>query len=102
MLEGSRYAQSGQNEKCEQTGKSDYRGKIRVNTVDVVAEEEQEEERLLTSSEIARRAGVSRRTVASWVQQGILTPDFVTAGGQGRFRWSTVEAQLREHRRRSE
>jgi DNA-binding transcriptional MerR regulator len=65
-----------------------------------VADDEQQE-RLLTSSDVARRAGVSRRTVASWVQQGILTPDFITAGGQGRFRWSSVEAQLREHRRRS-
>jgi len=63
--------------------------------------DEEQEERLLTSSEVARRAGVSRRTVASWVQQGILTPAFVTAGGQGRFRWSSVEEQLREHRRRS-
>ena len=63
--------------------------------------DDEQGERLLTSSEVARRAGVSRRTVASWTKQGILTPDFVTAGGQGRFRWSSVEAQLREHRRRS-
>ena len=48
------------------------------------------------------RAGVSRRTVASWVQQGILAPDFVTAGGHYRFRWSSVERRLRERRERGE
>ena len=80
---------------------TDYPGKIGLSSVDPMAGDAQGE-RLLTSSEVARRAGVSRRTVASWVQQGILAPDFVTAGGHYRFRWSSVERQLREQRQRDE
>jgi hypothetical protein len=97
------------NGKCEYLelsgiiAQTDYPGKIGISSVGAVThdDEQQQAEPLLTSSQIARRAGVSRRTVATWVQRGILVPDFITAGGQGRFRWTSVEAQLREHRRRS-
>ena len=55
---------------------------------------------LLPSGEIARRLGVSVRTIGQWVTDGALTPDVVTAGGRYRFRWSSVERQLRERRER--
>jgi predicted site-specific integrase-resolvase len=43
---------------------------------------------------------VSVRTIGQWVADGALTPDVVTAGGRYRFRWSSVERQLRERRER--
>jgi excisionase family DNA binding protein len=57
---------------------------------------------LLPSGEIARRLGVTPRTISSWVADGRIVPDVVTAGGRYRFRWSSVERQLRERRERDE
>lgn len=59
-------------------------------------------EPLLTSTQVATRAGVSRHTIANWVRAGKLVPSLVTMGGQYRFRWSDVEKQLREARERDE
>ncbi|MGW5791003.1 excisionase family DNA-binding protein [Saccharopolyspora sp. NPDC003752] len=59
-----------------------------------------ESARLITSSEVARKLGVSRQTVARWVREGVITPAFVTAGGQGRFDLEQVKHQLREHGQR--
>jgi excisionase family DNA binding protein len=52
------------------------------------------EEGLLTSSDVAQRLGVSNRTVARWVREGRLKPEYVTPGGQNRFRWEDVRSQL--------
>jgi excisionase family DNA binding protein len=50
---------------------------------------------LLTSSDVAKRLGVTRRTVSHWVQVGKLIPTVTTLGGQYRFRWSDVQEQMR-------
>ena len=51
---------------------------------------------LLTSGEVARRLGVTPRTVAIWASTGKLRPTVRTPGGRLRWRWSDVVAQLRE------
>jgi MerR HTH family regulatory protein len=56
-------------------------------------------EPLLPSGEIAKRIGVSVRTIGQWVTDGVLVPDVVTPHGRYRWRWSSVERQLREQRR---
>ncbi|MBL8927075.1 MAG: helix-turn-helix domain-containing protein [Pseudonocardia sp.] len=58
--------------------------------------DQQQPEPLITSGEVARRLGVTPGAIASWVRQGRLRPAVRTAGGRYRFRWSEVEAQLRE------
>jgi excisionase family DNA binding protein len=60
------------------------------------------DEPLLPSGEIARRLGVTTRTIGQWVADGRLVPDVVTAGGRYRWRWSEVQRQLRERRERGE
>jgi DNA-binding transcriptional MerR regulator len=57
------------------------------------------EEPLLPSGEIARRLGVTTRTIGQWVADGLLVPDVVTAGGRYRWRWTEVQRQLRERQR---
>jgi excisionase family DNA binding protein len=52
------------------------------------------EEGLLTSTEVAHRLSVSNRTIARWVREGRLKPEYVTPGGQSRFRWEDVRTQL--------
>jgi excisionase family DNA binding protein len=53
-----------------------------------------QEEALLTSAELAKRLSVSPRTVARWVQEGRLKPEYTTPGGKHRFRWLDVRKQL--------
>jgi predicted site-specific integrase-resolvase len=60
-----------------------------------------ESDPLLPSGAIARRLGVSVRTIGQWVTDGALVPDVVTAGGRYRFRSSSVERQLWERRERN-
>ncbi|HXV94216.1 MAG TPA: helix-turn-helix domain-containing protein [Pseudonocardia sp.] len=60
----------------------------------------EEWEPLITSGEVARRLGVTSRAVARWVDRGMIRPAVVTPGGRYRFRWSEVEAQLREQQER--
>jgi excisionase family DNA binding protein len=52
------------------------------------------DEGLLTSRDLSRRLGISPRTVARWVREGRLTPEYTTPGGQYRFRWDDVRKQL--------
>ena len=51
-------------------------------------------EPLLSSGDVAKRLGVSRRTVSEWVRIGRLAPTWTTLGGRHRFRWSDVQAQI--------
>ncbi|WP_081722703.1 helix-turn-helix domain-containing protein, partial [Saccharopolyspora rectivirgula] len=51
--------------------------------------------RLIASSELARELGVSRSTIARWVQNGWIKPALVTAGGQARFDLDDIKEQLR-------
>jgi excisionase family DNA binding protein len=53
-----------------------------------------QDEELLTSSDVAKRLAVSPRTVARWVQEGRLKPEYTTPGGKHRFRWEDVRRQL--------
>jgi len=57
---------------------------------------------LITTRDVAQRLGVSPRTIARWVADGVLVPAFTTVGGQFRFRWSEVEQQLRAQRQTDE
>ncbi|MBB5153510.1 helix-turn-helix domain-containing protein [Saccharopolyspora phatthalungensis] len=56
--------------------------------------------RLLTSSQLADELGVSRRSVARYVQAGILVPELFTPGGQARFDLEDSKRQLREYTRK--
>jgi excisionase family DNA binding protein len=58
------------------------------------------EEPLISSGDVARRLGVTTRAVGRWVARGMLTPAVTTPGGRYRFRWSEVQAQLRELRQK--
>jgi DNA-binding transcriptional MerR regulator len=56
--------------------------------------------KLLTSSQLALELGVSRRSIARYVQAGILVPELYTPGGQARFDLEDSKRQLREHTRK--
>ncbi|MGH4025510.1 MAG: MerR family DNA-binding transcriptional regulator [Pseudonocardiaceae bacterium] len=60
------------------------------------------DEPLITTGEVARRLGVTTSAVDRWAQRGMLTPAVTTPGGRYRWRWSEVEQQLHEQRRRDE
>ena len=67
-----------------------------------------ESERLLTTAQAARELGLSRRTLARYAAEGLLTPT-VTLGGLRRshYKWRLdgpdgLRAQLRELGRRRE
>ncbi|MGH3978903.1 MAG: helix-turn-helix domain-containing protein [Pseudonocardiaceae bacterium] len=57
---------------------------------------------LLSTGETARVLGISIRTLQRWVRDGIVTPDFTTAGGHHRFDPEHVRDQLRARRERTE
>lgn len=52
----------------------------------------------LTTSDVARQLGVTRRTVGKWVESGVLVPTLITPGRKFRWHWSDVEDQLRAQR----
>ncbi|MCC5697380.1 helix-turn-helix domain-containing protein, partial [Klebsiella pneumoniae] len=58
--------------------------------------------RLIASSELARELGVSRSTIARWVQNGWIKPALVTAGGQARFDLDDIKEQLRQRQLQQE
>ena len=51
------------------------------------------------SSQLADELGISRRSVARYVQAGILVPELYTPGGQGRFDLADSKQQRRDHSR---
>lgn len=67
---------------------------VSVDQLAYVRDVGDQDEGLLTSSDLAKRLGVSTRTVARWVQEGRLQPEYTTPGGKHRFRWEDVRAQL--------
>lgn len=50
---------------------------------------------LLSTADVARELGVSRRTVARWVERGWVTPAVTLPGGAHRFRLEDVVEELR-------
>jgi excisionase family DNA binding protein len=60
------------------------------------------DEPLLSSGDVAKRLGVSRRTVSEWVRRGRLVPTWTTLGGRHRFRWSDVQVQIKAAEQRDD
>ncbi|GAA4837612.1 MerR family DNA-binding transcriptional regulator [Saccharopolyspora rosea] len=54
--------------------------------------------RLVTSGELARELGISPRTVARYVRDGLLKPTETTLGGHYRWDVEQVREQIRELR----
>ncbi|MCI2416313.1 helix-turn-helix domain-containing protein [Saccharopolyspora sp. K220] len=50
---------------------------------------------LISSAELAKRLGLARRTISNYAQQGLITPALVTPGGQYRWRYEDVVAEMR-------
>lgn len=59
-----------------------------------------ETSKLIGTGELARRLGLSPRTIARYVAAGLITPDLVTAGGHYRWDEQAVRQQLAELRER--
>lgn len=57
---------------------------------------------LVPTGVAARRIGVDRATLVRWWQRGLVTPEFVTAGGHARWDLGALLRQLREVRGRDE
>lgn len=55
---------------------------------------------LLTSTELARKLGLSRRAISKYAQNGQLEPAVVSPGGQYRWDLDDVKRQLNELRKR--
>jgi len=53
-------------------------------------------DRLLTTGEAAKALSVDRSTLARWQREGIVTPEFVTAGGHARWDLEKLKAQIRD------
>lgn len=51
-----------------------------------------------TTWHIARRYGVSERTVRRWIDKGHLVPTTTTEGGQARFTVSDLDNQLKGYK----
>ncbi|QUH05397.1 helix-turn-helix domain-containing protein [Saccharopolyspora erythraea] len=54
--------------------------------------------RLVTTGELARELGISPRTVARYVQAGLLEPTEITLGGHYRWDIDEVREQIRRLR----
>lgn len=52
--------------------------------------------RLVNTAELARALGLSPRTIQKYRQDGLLTPEVVSAGGHARWVIEDVRARLRE------
>lgn len=59
--------------------------------------------RLLSSGELAKELGISRRSISRYADEGLISAALVTPGGRYRFDLETVQEELRkiaeEHRR---
>ncbi|WP_207921951.1 MerR family transcriptional regulator [Saccharopolyspora terrae] len=51
---------------------------------------------LISSSELAKRLGLARRTISNYAQKGWITPALTTPGGQYRWRYDDVVAEMRK------
>jgi excisionase family DNA binding protein len=57
----------------------------------------------LTSTQVAKRLGVSQRSLHRWAEAGLLVPAWRTPGGRhARYYWPDVQEQVRELERRRE
>ncbi|MGH8965773.1 MAG: helix-turn-helix domain-containing protein [Actinomycetes bacterium] len=54
-------------------------------------------EPLLTTAELAKRLGVSPRTLQRWRNEGWIKPEWTTIGGQARWIETDVREQVRRH-----
>lgn len=61
-----------------------------------------DEPELVTTTEAAKRIGVSRRTLAQWWGDGKVTPTSITLGGHARWDVDDLRRQIREWRLREE
>jgi DNA-binding transcriptional MerR regulator len=51
---------------------------------------------LLTTAQLAKQLNIAARTLQRWRQEGWITPELLTVGGQARWVEADVRAQLRE------
>ncbi|MEY8039165.1 helix-turn-helix domain-containing protein [Saccharopolyspora cebuensis] len=51
---------------------------------------------LISSSELAKKLGLSRRTISLYAKNGAITPAIITPGGQYRWRYDDVVDEMRE------
>lgn len=51
-------------------------------------------DRLLSTGEAAKVIGVARRTLAAWMQNGLVEPALKTAGGHARWDVTELRRQL--------
>jgi DNA-binding transcriptional MerR regulator len=56
--------------------------------------------KLISTGEAAKALGVARETLFRWWQQGLVTPELVTPGGQARWDMADLRRQLVELRKR--
>jgi excisionase family DNA binding protein len=58
--------------------------------------------KLLTTAEAAAELGISRRTLARYVEQGVLSPALTLPSGHHRWNLDDLQRQLRELRHRNQ
>ncbi|QUG99808.1 MerR family transcriptional regulator [Saccharopolyspora erythraea] len=51
---------------------------------------------LITSTELANKLGLSRRTISLYAKRGLITPALITPGGQYRWVHDDVVAEMRK------
>ncbi|EQD86314.1 MerR family transcriptional regulator [Saccharopolyspora erythraea] len=51
---------------------------------------------LIRSTELANKLCLSRRTISLYAKQGLITPAIITPGGQYRWRYDDVLAEMRK------
>jgi excisionase family DNA binding protein len=53
----------------------------------------------LTSTQVAKRLGMSQRSVHRWAEAGLVLPAWRTPGGHARYYWPDVQEQVRNLQR---
>jgi DNA-binding transcriptional MerR regulator len=56
----------------------------------------------LTSTQVAKRLGMSQRSVHRWAEAGLVLPAWLTPGGHARYYWPDVQEQVRKLQRNRE